>query len=173
MLSAERRLRNVKTASNCQMAGALRKWPVKNDIYEQASLLLDLLCATRPDFQEAKRVIVNGHVIYSRIYEKMKNHCGYAVLIEHNEENFMVFVQYFLYESNSRTVFAVVKWIILDFANPFLASEKPRHLLRISGEEDQHTVVPVDCVLEKVLYLSGNSNHVCVSRAPNFCGRCR
>lgn len=173
MLSGERRLRNVKTASNCQIAGALRKWPVKTDIYEQASLLLDLLCTTRPDFQEAKRVIVNGHVIYSRIYEKMKKHCGYAVLIEHNEENFMAFVQYFLYESNSRTVFAVVKRIILDFANPFLASEKPHHLLRIAGEEDQHTVVPVDCVLEKVLYLSGNSNHVCVSRAPNFCGHCR
>lgn len=173
MLSGERRLRNVKTASNCQIAGALRKWPVKNDVYEQASLLLDLHCTTRPDFQEAKRVIVNGHVIYSRIYEKMKKHCGYAVLIEHNEENFMAFVQYFLYESNSRTVFAVVKRIILDFANPFLVSDKPHHLLRIAGEEDQHKVVPVDCVLEKVLYLSGNSNHVCVARAPNFCGHCR
>ena len=173
MLSGERRLRNVKTASNCQIAGALRKWPVRNDIYEQASLLLDLLCITRPDFQEAKRVIINGHVIYSRMYEKMKKHCGYAVLIEHNGENYMAFVQYFLYESNSKTVFAVVKRIILDFTNPFLASEKPRHLLRVAGEEDQHTVVPVDCVLEKVLFLSGNSNHVCVSRAPNFCGHCR
>ena len=173
MLSGERRLRNVKTASNCQIAGALRKWPVKNDIYEQASLLLDLLCTARPDFQEAKRVIVNGHVIYSRIYEKMKKHCGYAVLIEHDKEKFRAFVQYFLYESNSKTVFAVVKRIILDFANPFLVSEKPRHLLRIAGEEDQLTVVPVECVLEKVLYLSGNSNHVCVSRAPNFCGHCR
>ena len=173
MLSGERRLRNVKTASNCQIAGALRKWQVKNDIYEQASTLLDLLCIARPDFQEAKRVIVNGHVIYSRMYEKMKKHCGYTVLIEHNGENFLAFVQYFLYESHSTTVFAVVKRIILDFANPFLVSEKPRHLLRIAGEEDQHTVVPVDCVLEKVLYLSGNSNHVCVSRAPNFCGHCR
>ena len=67
----------------------------------------------------------------------------------------------------------MVKRIILDFANPFLVSEKPRHLLRITGEEDQHTVVPVDCVLEKVLYLSGNSNHVCVSRAQNFCGHYR
>lgn len=79
----------MKTASNCQIAGALQKWQVKNDIYEQASTLLDLLCITRPDFQEAKRVIVNGHVIYSRMYEKMKKHCGYAFLIEHNGENFL------------------------------------------------------------------------------------
>ena len=96
------------------------------------------------------------------MYEKMKKHCGYAVLIEHSGENFLAFVQYFLYESHSTTVFAVVKRIILDFANPFLVYEKPRHLLRITGEEDQHTVVPVDCVLVKVLYLSGHSNHVCV-----------
>ena len=163
----------MKTTSNCQIAGALRKWPVRNDIYEQAFLLLDLLCITRPDFQEAKRVIINGHIIYSRMYEKMKKHCGYAVLIEHNGENYMAFVQYFLYESNSKTVFAVVKRIILDFTNPFLASQKPCHLLRVAGEEDQHTVVSVDCVLEKVLFLTGNSNHVCVSRAPNFCGHCR
>ena len=37
----------------------------------------------------------------------------------------MAFVQYFLYESNSRTVFAVIKRILLDFGNPFLVSEKP------------------------------------------------
>ena len=32
MLSGERSLRNVKTASNCHIAGALWKWQVKNDI---------------------------------------------------------------------------------------------------------------------------------------------
>lgn len=53
----------------------------------------DLLCITRPDFQKVKRVIVNGHVIYSRMYKKMKKHCEYAVLIEHNGENFMAFIQ--------------------------------------------------------------------------------
>lgn len=173
MLSGERKLRNVKTVTNCKIAGALRRWTVKSDIYEQASLLLDLPHVTIPVFQEAKRVIVNGHIIYSRMYEKLKKHCGCAVLIEHNGKNFMAFVQYFLYESNSETVLAVVKRILLDLENPFLVSEKPRHLLRISGEEDQHTVVPVDCVLEKILYLSGNPNHMCVSRAPNFCGHCR
>lgn len=173
MLSGERKLRYVKTVTNCKIAGALRRWTVKSDIYEQASLLLDLPHVTIPVFQEAKRVIVNGHIIYSRMYEKLKKHCGCAVLIEHNGKNFMAFVQYFLYESNSETVLAVVKRILLDLENPFLVSEKPRHLLRISGEEDQHTVVPVDCVLEKILYLSGNPNHMCVSRAPNFCGHCR
>ena len=107
------------------------------------------------------------------MYEKMKKHCGYAVLIEHEGENFMAFVQYFLYESNSKTVFAVIKRILLDLEKPFFVSEKPRHLLRIAGEEDEHKVVPVDCVLEKILYLSGNPSHTCVSRAPNFCGHCR
>ena len=173
MLSGERSLRNVKTASNCQIAGALRRWTVKKDIYEQVSLLLDVNKISRPVFQEAKRVIVNGHIIYSKMYEKMKKHCGCAVLIEHNGDNFLAFVQYFLYESTSKTVFAVIKRILLDFTNPFLVSDKPRHLLRIAGEEDQHTVVPVNCVLEKILYLSGNPMNMCVSRAPNFCGHCR
>ena len=50
----------------------------------------------------------------------------------------MAIVQYFLSESNSETVLAVV-------------SEKPHHLLQIAGEEDEHTVIPVDCVLEKIL----------------------
>ena len=37
----------------------------------------------------------------------------------------------------------------IDHEKPFFVSEKPRHLLRIAGEEDEHKVVPVDCVLEK------------------------
>ena len=73
MLSAERSLRNVKSALNCQIAGALKKWTVNNEIYEKASLLLDSNNFNGPVFLEAKRVIVNGHVIYSRIYEKIKN----------------------------------------------------------------------------------------------------
>ena len=173
MLSGERRLRNVKKAANCQIAGALRRWTADDDIYEQACLLIDLNCIRRPIFQVAKRVIVNGHIIYSRLYEKMKKHCGYAVLIEHNGGNFMAYVQYFLYESNSKTVFAVLKRIIVDLENPFLVSDKPRHLLRTAGEEQRHTVVLVDSILEKVICLTGNSNHMSVSRAPNFCGHCR
>ena len=85
----------------------------------------------------------------------------------------MAYVQYFLYESNSNTVFAVLKRIILDLENPFLVSDKPRHLLRTAGEEQRHTVVLVDSILEKVICLTGNSNHMSVSRAPNFCGHCR
>lgn len=173
MLSGERRLRNVKKAANCQIAGALRRWTADDNIYEQACLLIDLNCIRRPIFQVAKRVIVNAHIIYSRLYEKRKKHCGYAVLIEHNGGNFMAYVQYFLYESNSKTVFAVLKRIILDLENPFLVSDKPRHLLRTAGEEQRHTVVLVDSILEKVICLTGNSNHMCVSRAPNFCGHCR
>ena len=156
MLSVERSLRNVKRASNCQIAGALRRWTFNPDIYTQASLLLGSTCIDKPIFQEAKRVIVNGHIIYSRMYEKMKKHCGYAVLIERNGVNFMAYVQYFLYETNSKTVFAVIKRIILDFENPFLVSDKPRHLLRVKAEEETHTVVPVDCILEKIICLSGN-----------------
>ena len=82
-------------------------------------------------FLEANRVIVNVHVIYSRIYEKMKKHCGCAVLLEDNRGNYMAFVEYFLFESNLKAVCAVIKRIILDFENPFLVCDKPLHLLRI------------------------------------------
>lgn len=173
MLSGERSLRNVKDAANCQVAGALRKWAVNNDIYKQASLLLPSSYTDRPVFLEAKRVIVNGHVIYSRIYKRMRKHCGFAVLVEHNGGNYMAFVEYFLFESNVKTVFAVIKPIILDFENPFLVCDKPKHLLRVAGEDDKYTIVAVDCILEKIIYLSGNPNNRCVARAPNFCGHCR
>ncbi len=175
MLSGERSLRNVKNAANCHVAGALKKWKFNDEIYEQASLLLNSSCTNRPVFLEAKRVIVNGHVIFSRLYERMKKHCGFAVLVEHNGGNYMymAFVEYFLFESNSKTVFAVVKRIILDYENPFLVCDKPHHLLRVAGEDVKYTVVAVDCILEKIIYLSGNPNHVCVARAPNFCGHCR
>lgn len=73
MLSGDRSLQNVKSAANCRVARALKKWAVNNDIYEQASILLDLNYTGRPVFWEAKHVIVNGHVIYSQIYERMKN----------------------------------------------------------------------------------------------------
>ena len=70
-------------------------------------------------------------------------------------------------------IFVVIKGILLDLEKPFFVSEKPRHLLRIASEEDEHKVVPVDCVLEKILYFSGNPSHTSVSTAPNFCGHCR
>ena len=70
MLSAERSLRNVKRAVNCQIAGALKKWSVNNEIYEKASLVLDSNNFNVPVFLEAKRVILNGHVIYSRFTKK-------------------------------------------------------------------------------------------------------
>ena len=85
----------------------------------------------------------------------------------------MAFVEYFLFESNSKIVFAVVKHIILDYENPFLVCDKPRHLLRVSGEDEKYTVVAADCIIEKIIYLSGTPNHMCVARAPNFCGHCR
>lgn len=136
MLSAERSLRNVKSAVNCQIAGALKKWTVNNEIYEKASLLLESNNFNGPVFLEAKRVILNGYVIYSRIYKKMKKHCGCAVLIEDNRGNYMTFVEYLLFESNLKAVCAVIKHIILDFENPFVVCDKPRHLLRIVGEDD-------------------------------------
>lgn len=68
----------------------------------------------------------------------------------------------FLYESNPETLLAVVKQILLDLENPFLVSEKHCHL-QITGEEDQHKVVPVDYILEKILYLSGNPNRACIT----------
>jgi len=85
----------------------------------------------------------------------------------------MAFVEYFLCEKDVKTVFAVIKRLLLDFDKPFLMHEKPRHLLRITGEDNKYAVVPVDCILELIIYLSGNSNHICVARAPNFCGHCR
>jgi len=173
MLSGERSLQNVKKAANCQVAGALRKWTVDNEIYNQTCSLLGPNCVNRPVFLQAKRIIVNGHVIYSRLYERMKKHCGFAVLIQDSGGNYMAFVEYFLCERDVKTVFAVIKRLLLDFDKPFLMHGKPRHLLRITGEDNKYSVVPVDCILEKIIYLSGNSNHICVARAPNFCGHCR
>ncbi|KAJ7394520.1 hypothetical protein OS493_000335 [Desmophyllum pertusum] len=91
MLSAERSLRNVKSAVNCQVAGALRNGQsimrsIKRHLYYLTQIL-----PIEPVFLEAKRVIVNGHVIYSRMYERMKKHCGCAVLIEDNRGNYMAF----------------------------------------------------------------------------------
>ena len=33
--------------------------------------------------------------------------------------------------------------------------------------------IAVDCILEEIIHLSGNSNDWCVARAPNCCGHCR
>ena len=149
MLSSDGSLQNVKSAANCHVARALKKWAVNNDIYEQASILLDLNYTSRPVFLEAKRVIVNGHVIYSQIYERMKEHCGFVVLIERNEGNYMAFVEYFLFQRNLKTMLAVVKLIILDLEQPFLVCDKPQHLPRIAGEDESYTLVAMDCILEK------------------------
>ncbi|PFX13893.1 hypothetical protein AWC38_SpisGene21989 [Stylophora pistillata] len=98
-------------------------------------------------------------LIWMMIYERMRKHCRFAVLVEHNGGNYMAFVEYFLFESNVKTVFAVIKPIILDFENPFLVCDKAKHLLRVAGEDDKYTVVAVDCILEKIIYLSGNPNN--------------
>jgi len=50
MLSGERSLQNVKKAANCQVAGALRKWTVDNEKYDQTCSLLGPNCVNRPVF---------------------------------------------------------------------------------------------------------------------------
>jgi len=101
----------------------------------------------------------------------MRKHCGFAVLVYASGGNYMAFVEYFLCEKGVKTVFSVC--LLLDFDKPFLMHENPRHLLRITEEDNKYAGVPVDCILELIIYLSGNSNHICVARAPNFCGHCR
>ena len=142
MLSGERRLRNVKM-SKCQpqtvkLLELYGSGKSKMIFMNKPPHYLTCFVLQGLTFRK-QSVLLSMDMLFIQEYEKMKKHCGYTVLIEHNGENFLAFVQYFLYESHSTTVFAVVKWIILDFANPFLVSEKPRHLLRIAGEEDQHT----------------------------------
>lgn len=69
-------------------------------------------------------MIVNGYVIYLRIYERMKKYCGFVVFIEYNEGNCMVFVEYFLFERNLKIVFVVIKRIILDLEKFFFVCDK-------------------------------------------------
>ena len=84
-----------------------------------------------------------------------------------------MFVEYFLLERNLKTVLAVVEGIILVLEKPFFMCDKPQHLLRIAGEDESYTVVAVDCILEKIIYLSGSPKDICVSRGPKFCGHWR
>ena len=76
-------VRLLEPLQNGQVAGTLTKWTINNEIYEQAFLLLDSNCTDRPVFLKAKRVIVNGHIIYSRVYVKMSKKCQMFVYSGH------------------------------------------------------------------------------------------
>ena len=85
----------------------------------------------------------------------------------------MALVEYFSFQRNLKTMLAVVTRIILDLEQSFLVCDKPQHLLRIAGEGESYTLVAVDCILEKITYLSASPKYLCVARAPNFCGHCQ
>lgn len=173
MFFGERSLRNVKSVVNCQVVGVFIKWIVNSEIYEQVFLLFDLNYIDRLVFLKVKRVIVNRYIIYLRVYERMKKYCGFVVFIEYNGGNYMVFVEYFLFERNLKIVFVVVKRIVLDFEKFFFVNDKLKYLFRIVGENESYIVVGVDFILEKIFYFFGNINYMCVVRVLNFCGYCR
>ena len=88
-----------------------------NEIYDQTCSLLGPNCVNRPFFLQAKRIIVNGHVIYSRLYERMKKHCGFAVLVYASGGNYMAFVEYFLCEKDVKLFLPLLSaffWILIN-----------------------------------------------------------
>ncbi|CAH3034406.1 unnamed protein product [Pocillopora meandrina] len=84
-------------------------------------------------------------------------------------------VECFEWDRQSGITLAVFREVQPDLQNLFFFSEAGHHILRMKQEWVRKTkfqVKPIEEIKEKVLFLEGNSDHLCLVCMPNVCGVC-
>lgn len=84
-------------------------------------------------------------------------------------------VECFVWDRQSGITLAVLREVQPDLQNPFFFSEAGHHILRMKQESfrSEFQVKRIEEIKEKVLFLEGNSDHLCLVHMPNVCGMCR
>ncbi|KAJ8313372.1 hypothetical protein KUTeg_009076 [Tegillarca granosa] len=163
---------NTKKVANCSVAGglALQQY-MDQSLTEKLKILLKV--ETIGKISKVQRVIVNNDIFFSKEYKRMEKRIGNVVLTDQDSGMAMAAIQYFIYHHETNTCVAVVKKVSIKEDLP-LVILNVNYLIRVENFENNNElfVIPVDKIVEKVLYLSGNPKMLCIARLPNLYGQC-
>lgn len=84
-------------------------------------------------------------------------------------------VSHFLFHASSKICFAVFRKLDLNDGDNSLLHPSVSHMMKIKPFENQHKeehLIPTDTIMEKLLLLQGNKNHICIARLSNLYGQC-
>lgn len=87
----------------------------------------------------------------------------------------LALLSYYLFHASSKMCFAVVRKLELYDGDNSLLHPSVSHMMKIKPFENQpkeEHLIPIDAIMEKLLLLQGNKNHLCVARLSNLYGQC-
>lgn len=147
MLSTGKRTKTCQECNDCKLLGKMHE--IKDE-----QLGIQVLRITGEDFcslHKVMRIKVNGQLITSKQYTRMQKRS----------------VEFFVFDMISDKCFAYVE----DLNVTGFVSENVSHLICVQNSR-MHSLVPVDEITEKVLYLDGNGDLCSVARLPTFFNHC-
>lgn len=104
----------------------------------------------------------------------MSKRIGYVVLTSIRDLK-LALVSHYLFHASSKMCFAVVRKLELYDGDNSLLHPSVSHMMKMKPFENQpkeEHLIPIDTILEKMLLLQGNKNHICIARLPNLYGQC-
>jgi len=116
MLTTGRRPQNTTVVSDCQLAGKVTKYILK----EELRIVLDEdLRDPSHTWLKALRIVLHGNVIYSAEYSRVQKRISYAVLWQDLQDDLSpALVLYFLHNENANVTVAVMESLIPMAAPP-------------------------------------------------------
>ncbi len=172
MTKTKRDVHVTLAVQNCAIAGGLSKC----DLCEVLMGKL-LTClggnAVVGKLSKVLRIVKGEIVFFSEEYTRLSKRIAHIVVTNPQCSLGIVSVKYFILHHASAKCFAVVQKMPIE-ENP-LVHNTVSHLIRVgspSACSDELSIISVEMLEEKVLYLRGNKDIVCIARLPNLYGQC-
>ena len=128
MLSFIYRIRNLKDARNCQVAGAAKPFQPPDELLEKLGAAVE---NNNDGFFKVLRIVKGGQVYYSKEYTRVVKRNSYTVLLT---GELYASVLYYLWGRNCGKVFAVYHVIAVDAIKPFILKNAGYHIIRVQEE---------------------------------------
>lgn len=165
MLNTKRGVKNLRTAQGCQIAGGAKKLNgLSQDLLEKINNE-----TTSQAKMKVLGIVKNGHVYFSTEYSRMVKRNSSVALFENGK---IGEIEFFVWERDSGLTLAVFQEVYPDLGKPFFFQDAGHHILRMKPERSELQVEQIEKLQEKVFFLEGNKDNICVIRIPNFRGVC-
>ena len=121
------RVKNLKEAENCSIAGGAKKLEgLPQELVQKIDMEVNGGSKVK-----VLRIVKKGQVFYSKEYTRMVKRNAYAVLFACGKVGE---IEYFVWDRQSGITLAVFREVHPDLENPFFFSEAGHHTLRMKQE---------------------------------------
>ncbi len=151
---------------HCTINGALKGIQCDGNIPHQ--LFSQVGITTYDSLYKAKRIQQGGEMFYSSEYSRMHRRICNCVLLCNDQ---CALVNYFVFNSDTNEVYAIITPLEQQLDSNLKCLDGGKHLIPVVKSHVQG-IVPVQNLLETLIYVTGDGDQAFVARAPNQHGRC-